>query len=345
LAIVLLMIGAGIGYEVGYTEGLSRGSAVTTALSASQTMTSKPLLSTAPGRSSESATATFTTAPAGPVKHIVVIMMENKEYESVVGSPDAPYENALASQYALAGNYSAVSHPSLPNYLALTAGDTFGVTSDCLPSECILPFATTTLTNLLDAHHLSWREYAESMPVNCSQRTSTDGLYEPKHNPFVYFARITGNYGVGSTSAYCDSHVVSMDQFWTDSIRGNLPAYSMITPNVCDDAHSCQLSAGDKWLSTYVPLMINSPSFPSMALFVVYDEGSSGQGFGLNAGGHVVCLLLSPFAKPGYVSNRQYSHYSLLATIEAIFKLGSLGRNDAKANVMSDLFSPDVAIG
>ena len=82
-----------------------------------------------------------------------------------------------------------------------------------------------------------------------------------------------------------------------------------------------------------------------MALFIVYDEGSSDQGFGPNAGGHVVCLLLSPFAKPGHVSNEQYSHYSLLATIEAIFKLGSLGRNDAKANVMSGLFSSDVAIG
>jgi hypothetical protein len=72
---------------------------------------------------------------------------------------------------------------------------------------------------------------------------------------------------------------------------------------------------------------------------------SSGQGFGPNAGGHVVCLLLSPFAKPGYVSNVQYSHYSLLATIEAIFKLGNLGRNDASASAMSDLFASEVTFG
>src|SRR5438552_5791735 len=154
------MIGAGAGYEFGYSEGLSQGSAGTSALTASQTTTSKNSLSTAQGQSSESQTSTFTTSPAGPIKHVVVIIMENKEYENVVGSPDAPYENALVSQYALARNYSAVSHPSLPNYLALAAGDTFGVSSDCLPSECILPFATTTVANLLDARHLSWKEYA-----------------------------------------------------------------------------------------------------------------------------------------------------------------------------------------
>ncbi len=300
-----MIIGAGIGYEVGYTEGLSRGSADAKTLAASQTTTSKNTLSTGTGRSSEGQTSTFTTAPTGPIKHIVVIIMENKEYENVVGSPDAAYENALASKYALAGDYFAVSHPSLPNYLALIAGDTFGVASDCQPTDCSFPYATTTITNLLDAHRLSWKEYAESMPVNCSQKTSEDGLYEPKHNPFVYFSRITGTYGDGSTSPYCNSHVVSMDQFWADSITANLPAFSMITPNVCDDAHSCQLSAGDKWLSTYVPLMTNSPSFPSMALFIVYDEGSSGQGVGPGAGGHVVCLLVSPFAKPGYVSSVQ----------------------------------------
>jgi phospholipase C len=347
LAIAVLMIGVGIGYEFGYTEGLSRGSAVTSTLTTSQTSTSKQVPPTATAQSPENQTTTFTTTPAGPIKHVIVIVMENKEYEGVVGSPDAPYENMLASQYALAGNYFAVSHPSLPNYLALVAGDTIGLTSDCLPSKCPLPFSITTIADLLDAHHLSWREYAESMQANCSQANIQDRLYDPVHDPFVYFSRITGTYGIGSTSSYCNSHVVSLDQFWRDSILGNLPAYSMITPNICDDAHDCQLSAGDTWLSTYVPLIINpnSASFSSTALFIVYDEGASSLGFGPSIGGHVVCLLVSPFAKTDYVSKVQYSHYSLLATIEAILKLGNLGRNDASANVMTDLFSSEVPIG
>ncbi len=247
----------------------------------------------------------------GAIKHVIIIVMENEGYGSVIGNPSAPYQNQLTSQYALAANYFAVSHPSLPNYLALVAGDTFGVTSDCLPVQCALP--NTTITSLLDGKGLTWKEYAESMPANCSQTDSPDGLYVTKHDPFVYIDSVTGNSGTGTTSAYCDSHVVPFIQFSKDLASSNLPSYSFITPNICDDAHSCALSAGDQWLSTVVPGIINSSSYQSTALFIVYDEGSNNAGFGPNSGGQVVCILVSPFARPGYVSQVPYSHYSLLS--------------------------------
>src|SRR4029077_17501849 len=143
---------------------------------------------------------------------------------------------------------------------------------------------------------------------------SADGLYFPKHNPFVYFSAITGNDGTGSASAYCGSHVVSMSQFGLALQAGALPSYSFVTPNICDDAHSCPLATGDQWLSTVVPRIVGSSSFATTALFIVYDEGGSSDSNG--GGGHVACILVSPFAKPGYVSNVAYSHYSLLATVE-----------------------------
>jgi hypothetical protein len=119
----------------------------------------------------------------------------------------------------------------------------------------------------------------------------------------------------------------------------------MITPNICDDAHSCPLSTGDHWLSTTVPRIINSSSFASMALFIVYDEGTSNLGPNPASGGKVVCILVSPFAKAGFVSGTQYTHYSLLSTFEALLGLGNLGRNDATAAPMSDLFSSPAALG
>ena len=287
-------------------------------------MTSGSSLSTSPSHST-----------AGrPIRHVIIVLMENEAYDQVVGSSSAPYENLLISRYALAANYDAVSHPSLPNYIGLVAGDTFGVTNDCQPSQCSL--ADSTIANLLDSHGLSWKEYAESMPVNCSQSISQDGLYAPRHNPFVYFSSVTNNTGSGVTSQYCKTHVVPFTQFWNDLQSSSLQNFAFITPNICHDGHDCSLSTGDSWLSTIIPRIINSDAFSSTALFVVYDEGS---GSGADSPSHVLCILVSPFAKPGYSSNAQYSHYSLLATVETIFSLGNLGRNDSTATTMSDLFT------
>jgi phosphatidylinositol-3-phosphatase len=337
--LVVLLIGGFAAFQAGLNGSVHNGSSSTSTPSTtnsggSTTSTTSIGISTSVVSSPSSSDQLIA---AGQIKHVIIIVMENEGYGGVIGSPSAPYENQLASRYALAGNYFAVSHPSLPNYLALVAGDTFGVTSDCLPSQCALP--NTTITTLVDARGLSWKEYAESMTGNCSQSDSQDGLYVTRHDPFVYFDSITGNSGSGATSGYCNAHVVPFTQFSKDLASSNLPSYSFITPNLCDDAHSCSLSTGDKWLSTVVPGIIDSSSFSSTALFIVYDEGSTNAGFGPNSGGQVVCILVSPFAKPGYVSQVQYSHYSLLATVEAIFGTGNLGRNDATASVMSDMFS------
>jgi phosphatidylinositol-3-phosphatase len=302
-------------------------STLTSTLTSTQTVTQQP---------------TFTSQP---ISHVVIILMENQEYGSVIGNASAPYENHLASTYALAGNYYAVAHPSLPNYLALVAGSTFGVNSDCVPAQCSIPSNVATIATLIDTHNLSWREYAESMPANCSQVDFTYGLYYTKHNPFVYFGSITGNNGTGAASGYCDSHVVSMDQFYLDLQAGKLPNYSFITPNICDDAHSCPLSSGDQWLSTVVPKIINSSSFATTALFITYDEGTTNDTSIADAsggGGQVPCILISPFARAGYVSYTHYTHYSLLATVEGLLGLGTLGRNDSAAAPMSDLFTSQV---
>ncbi len=310
-------------------------SAIITSTYFGATPTTIPKTKSGTTTSTKTTTSSLTQSTAAPpIKHIIIILMENEAYQQVIGSTSAPYENALASRYASAANYFALTHPSLPNYFALVAGDTFGVASDCLPNQCSI--TGPTITSLLDSHGLTWKEYAESMPVNCSQSDSADGLYVTKHNPFVYFSSITNNTGSGMTSQYCNSHVVSFSQFWTDLQTSNLPNYSFITPNICDDAHSCPLSTGDAWLSTVIPKITNSTSFGSTAIFVTYDEGS---GSTPNSPSQITCILVSPFAKQGFSSDVYYTHYSLLATVEAIFGLGNLGRNDATATVMSDLFS------
>jgi phospholipase C len=349
VAAVVVVIAVGLGGAhfllfQGVTAGGDRSSTTGTSATRSASTTASSL-----GSPSSSSTIHSTSTSSGysssfsgaaAISHVIIIVMENEGYNSVIGNATAPYQNSLASSFALAADYFAVSHPSLPNYLSLMGGSTFGVTSDCLPAQCSIPASTSTIATLLDAQKLTWREYAESMPANCSQLNSPDGLYFTKHNPFVYFGAITGNNGTGSASAYCNSHVVSLGQFWLDLQAGALPSYSFITPDICHDAHSCPFAVGDQWLSTVVPRVVGTSSFATTALFIVYDEGRSSDANG--SGGQVACILVSPFAKTRYVSHVAYSHYSLLATVEAIFNLGNLGRDDATANAMSDLFTNGV---
>src|SRR5690348_10849844 len=127
-------------------------------------------------------------AQAAPGSRIVVILMENKESGQVLGSRSAPYLNRLARTYASATAFYGTSHPSLPNYLALTGGSTFGINSDC--TGCRV--GKTSIVDQLERAHLSWRAYMEDLPRPCFTGPSA-GDYAKKHDPFAYYARITSH--------------------------------------------------------------------------------------------------------------------------------------------------------
>ncbi|MHB8565686.1 MAG: alkaline phosphatase family protein [Nitrososphaerales archaeon] len=270
----------------------------------------------------------------GRISHVIVIVLENEPYNQVIGNSQAPYENMLAGQYALAANYFSPEHPSLPNYIDLTAGSDMGITSDCSPSSTC-QVTGSNVADLLSSNGLSWKEYAESMPAPCYQ--SDSGYYAVRHNPFVYYVDVTSN------AAYCDSHVVAFEDpsvgFYADLNNSRLPNYSFITPNLCDDGHdTCQgstsnLAQADTWLSNILPKIISSNEFASTAVFVVYDEGNFS-----TTTSQVYSILVSPFSSRS-ASTTYYTHFSLLATVEGIFNLGTLGRNDSTSSPMFDLFS------
>jgi acid phosphatase len=131
------------------------------------------------GRVQETASGVLRMA-GGPPAHVAVILMENEEFSSIISSSSTPYINALARHYALARAMFAVSHPSLPNYLALTGGSTFGIDSDC--TDCNL--ASTGLGAQLSARRVSWKAYMEDLPHPCFFGADAAG-YAKKHDPFV----------------------------------------------------------------------------------------------------------------------------------------------------------------
>ena len=159
--------------------------------------------------------------------HVIVLVMENAEDTDVLGNPAAPYTAALVRRYGLATQSFAITHPSLPNYLALTSGSTDGVSSDC--TDCHVGAAN--IVDQLEAAGISWRAYLEDQPTACF-RGATAGGYAKKHNPFIYYDDI-------ARSRHRCGRLVGFAQLAADLRRGRLPTYAWISPNLCDDGHDC----------------------------------------------------------------------------------------------------------
>lgn len=238
--------------------------------------------------------------------HVVVLVLENHEANQVLGSRKAPYFNSLARRYALATNYYGISHPSLPNYLALIGGSTFGRTSDCTDCGGI---AAPTVASQLEAKGLTWRAYMEGMPRPCFSGDSS-GNYAKKHNPFVYF-----------TSANCGNDVPA-----SQLNPRKLPAFSFIAPDICHDAHDCSLGTADTYLRKLVPKLLSGLG-PSGFLVLTWDEGESDARCcgGLARGGKVATVVAGPTVRRGARVATPLTHYSTLRTIEQAFGLPLLG--------------------
>jgi len=273
------------------------------------------------------------------IKTVFLIMMENKNWSSILGSPSAPYINdTLLPMASYTNQYYTPphNHPSLPNYLWLEAGTNFGITKDGDPG---LDHQSTTnhLTTLLSNAGYSWKVYAEGITGKTCPIKAT-GLYVPRHNPTVYFDDITGNNNLKWT--YCIEHERPFTELATDLENNTVANYNFIVPNLCDDMHNSkcgkqgEVTNGDTWLSQNVPHILNSQAYQSGgALFIGWDEGNN------DSDGPIGMIVLSPFAKGhGYSNSIYYTHSSTLLTIEEIFGLTPLLGDAANATDLSDLF-------
>src|SRR4029079_2899527 len=250
-----------------------------------------------------------TISPTVASQHIFVIVMENN---SLANALRAPSIASLAAKYQLATNYHAVSSPSLPNYLALTSGSTWGITDDgyhALPAG--------GLGAQLTAASVTWRAYMEGLASAGCLRSPYP--YALKHNPFAYYG--------GS----CPPNVVGLEALEAD-LAGDTPSFLWITPGLCHDGHDCPLSEAGPWLQDLVDRIVASPAWRDHGLlFVVWDEGDGRSS--------VVPLIVgSPDVDSRRVDGSD-DHYSLLAAIEDRFGLPRLGA--AKdASPLTDLVPP-----
>jgi hypothetical protein len=265
----------------------------------------------------------------GP-SHVFVIVMENKEDTDVLGNEDAPYLNQLVGQAAVADQYYAIRHPSLPNYLAMVSGHTFGIDSDC--TDCMQD--APNLADAIEAKGLTWKSYQEDMPQPCYLGAQADGLYALKHDPFLYFNDIRND------PARCNRNV-PLARFEDDIEAGAVPNFSFITPNLFNDSHDGSIADGDHWLASFVPQILASDAWKQNgALVITWDEGATDRGCcDVASGGQVPLLVLTPNGPAGYHATTPATHYSLLRTVEDLWGLDYLGHSgDEDVTSLDDLF-------
>jgi hypothetical protein len=274
-------------------------------------------------------TAADAAAPKPRPSTVFVIVLENREYGEVKGNwEEMPYFNRLVERGAVTTNFYAAVHPSLPNYLALLGGSTFGVTTNC--TDCLV-YGQNLATQLSRAG-ISWRAYMEGLPYPCY--TGGDvGYYGKRHNPFVYFPSIT------ALPKRC-ANVVPSTRLEEDLAARKLPRFAWLTPDGCHDAHDCSLATADFYLSTLVP-QITRQLGPRGLLIITWDEGFSDLGCcGAPGGGKIATVLVGPKVPRGKDIRMVANHYSLLASLEDYFGLPRLREARTAEPLAPSLFEP-----
>lgn len=240
-------------------------------------------------------------------QHIVWIVFENKDPADIINPAITPNIVRLANSCGKAAHYAGVTHPSLPNYIALTSGTTAGIRDDKKPAHHQL-----TQPSIFGQLGANYRVYAESMPAPCFTVNSAH-LYAARHNPAVYYVK---------ERAACERQVLPLTGSISLSAR-----FTMIVPNLINDMHETkttrhvtdQLKAGDAWLGKVMPQLLASPEYRSgtTAIFLVWDEGSGGDN-------NTPLLVVSPSTRPGTVSLKAANHYGLLRTTQELLGLHPL---------------------
>jgi len=237
--------------------------------------------------------------------HVIVIVEENKSLAQIEGNSHASFINTVAARGALFTNAHGVTHPSLPNYLALFAGLT-NTNGDGCPAEGISPQAPNLGSELLAAH-LSFAGYAEALPATGSTVCAA-GTYARKHAPWVAF-----------------DNVPKTDSKPMDALPANyaaLPTVAFLIPDVDDDMHDGTIDAGDTWLSQHLKPLLAWADAHDTLVVITWDEG-------YDPANTIPTIFYGPMVKPGRYGEI-VNHLSTLRTLEEMFGLKATG---AAANV------------
>lgn len=260
--------------------------------------------------------------PPAAWNHVVVLIFEDKHYDEVIGP--APYITSLANQCATATDWQDTNdkvdgtpdgkYSSKPNYATLTNGlppTVHGIVNNSYKT-------TTDVDNIYNQLNLagkSFKDYYDGKAGGCKVRF--DGDY---HDPIRFYTNVT---------SICDQHDAALSTFMDDINSGNLPAFSVIIPNIDHNMGDNSVANGDVFAQSILDPLLNSQAYANgdVAIFVLWDEESP-----------IPNVLIAPSVISGAIvevsSGNPISHYSALLTWEEMLSLPKLGDTEKAPSLL-----------
>ena len=262
------------------------------------------------GQATKTQTASLASAPAAraatKVTKLLVFVEENHSLAQMKSG--MPYTFGLAKKYGYATRYRAITHPSLPNYIAIAGGKTYGIADDADPAAHRLKGHSVFGQAL--AKGKSAALYAQGMPGRCA--TSPSGAYAVKHNPWAYFVRERKG---------CRAHDLPMTRFGTAVSAGHLPRVGMVIPDLDHDAHDGSLKKADRWFKSVMAKVFAGPDWQSGRLAVVLTADEDDR-----AHGNRVLTVVIHRSQKNHVVAKRLNHYSLTRLYDDVAGLPYLHR-------------------
>lgn len=256
---------------------------------------------------------------AAPIDHVIIVMEENSDYAGIIGNSAMPYFNSLVNSYVLESSYYGDTHPSIGNYFMLTSGQI--ITNDDNFTGTV---SDDNIVRKLIAAGKTWKEYSENLP-SVGYTGGDVGLYAKRHNPLSFFSDVTGAQL---------NNLVPFTHFAPDLANNVLPNYSFVVPNLDNDMHDGTAAMADSWLSANIgPLISSSLNY---LLIIVWDESETDN---TNGGGHIVCTLIGPAVKNGYVSTTTYQHESVLRLACDVLGIPAPGAAATAPSMLEEAFA------
>ncbi len=269
-----------------------------------------------PSSFSPAASDTISASDIPVIDHVIIVEFENTDYSKAMAQPTF---QKIAQAGANLTHFMAETHPSQPNYIAMIAGDMYGVKGDGNVN-----LDGRHIGDLLEEAGKTWKVYADDYPGNCFLGAKS-GKYARKHVPFLSFKNVQSN------PERC-ANVVEGGEFAQDIDSNNLPNYALYIPNMDDDAHDTDVAYADNWIKTdFLPKLSNLP--PKTLVVFTFDESSF-----LSPVNHIYTSFYGDVVIPGSVYTQTTNHYGFLRTVEALLGVGDLGKKDATTDPITGIW-------